>query len=111
MLRELEELLSRNSSVIGRLPVLSWYGGVYRYLLDTGKAGDAHRREMLRLIRDNQTPGGGFRIETEGEAEAGSVIETAVVIDLLLDLQQPRDSTLILRAGRYLLTQQREDGS
>jgi len=72
MPRKLEEFLSRNSSIIERLPILSWYGGVYRYLLDTGKAGDNCKRDMLRIIGDMRVPDGGFRLETEGEA--GSVI-------------------------------------
>jgi prenyltransferase beta subunit len=91
-----------------QLPLLSWYGGVYRYLLETKKANQRQLHEMAKKITSFQRSDGGFQMETKGTSS--SVVETTIAVDFLLDIGIQHDSSTISRAIDFLLTQQQKDG-
>lgn len=108
LIKELENFIEKNRDVVEKLAPLSWYGGVYRYLLDTEKASNIQLQEISKKIESSQKSDGGFQIETQGTSS--SVIETAITLDLLLDVGKPCNSSVLSRAINFLLLQQREDG-
>jgi prenyltransferase beta subunit len=104
----LEDFVKKNERILEKLTPLSWYGGVYRYLLDTQAVGNGHIQEIMKKLEACQRNDGGFQLETQGTSS--SVIETAIAVDFLLDIGKPRDSEVIAKAIKFLLSQQREDG-
>jgi prenyltransferase beta subunit len=108
MIRELEGYIQQNKENLAKLPTVSWYGGLYRYLLDTKKADAQQLQGIVERIKGYQKNDGGYQVETKGTTS--SVVETAVVIDLLLDVGGSCDSDMVSQAVEFLLTQQREDG-
>jgi prenyltransferase beta subunit len=108
LIKELENFIEENTETTEKLAPLSWYGGVYRYLLDTKKVSNQQLHVIAKKIKYYQRSDGGFQIETRGTL--GSVVETAVALDFLLDLGKPPSSNVITRAVKFLITQQREDG-
>jgi prenyltransferase beta subunit len=104
----LENFIKKNEGTLERFTPLSWYGGVYRYLLDTKSIDDESIQKMMKKIESCQRNDGGFQLETKGTSS--SVIETAIAVDFLLDIGKPRDSKVIAKAVDFLLSWQREDG-
>jgi squalene cyclase len=107
-MKKLENFLLKNKTTVEKLPTLPWYGGAFRYLLDTKKATEKQKQEIIEKIETSQTTDGGFQLETRGNT--GSVVETATIVDFLLDLEIPKDSEIVSKAVKFLLSQQREDG-
>jgi prenyltransferase beta subunit len=105
---KLENFLKNNEDSLRKLTPLSWYGGVYRYLLDTKSIDKKALKEMKKKIQTCQRNDGGFQLEAEGALS--SVIETAIAADFLLDIGESRKSEAITKALKFLLSQQREDG-
>jgi len=106
--RKLENFLKNNEDSLEKLTALSWYGGVYRYLLDTKGINEKSLKEMRKRLQTCQRSDGGFQIETEGTSS--SLIETAIAVDFLLDIGEPKKSEVITKALKFLLSQQRGDG-
>jgi len=108
MLGKLKNFIKRNERTIKKLPLLSWHGGVYRYLLDTKNIGDKQIQEIIKEIETYQRADGGFQIETKGSSS--SVIETAITVDFLLDLGMSYKSEIIVKAVEFLISNQCDDG-
>lgn len=108
LIRKLENFLKKNERILKKLTPLSWYGGVYRYLIDTQSVGNKHIQEIMKKLEACQRNDGGFQLETQGTSS--SVIETAIAVDFLLHIDKPCDSGVIAKAVKFLLSQQREDG-
>jgi len=108
MMKKLKTFIKKNEKIFEKLAPLSWYGGVYRYLLDTKEFGDKRLQEAIKNIEACQRGDGGFQLEVEGTSS--SVIETAIAVDFLLDIGKPHDSEVVTKAIEFLLQHQREDG-
>ena len=104
----LEAFVDKHKRTWKKMPILSWYGGVYRYLLDTKKVDSERLKEMIEHVKTYQSEDGGFRIITRGSAS--SVIETAIAVDFLVDAGENPNSEVITNAVKYLCSQQRDDG-
>lgn len=108
MIEKLEIFIKKNEQILEKLTPLSWYGGVYRYILDTKGIKSEPIRKAMKNLEACQGSDGGFQLEVRGTSS--SVIETAIAVDFLLDIGKPCDSEVITEAVRFLLSQQREDG-